>query len=111
MMNNSQFMRNYMEFVTRIGEIADRKYMRFSNDFYNDRVRARLDALFDSVVNAVDIAFHCDSDYFMQQAIQHADYMYSVYEDTDNVADATYYIHYPLNMKKFRKIYLQCMTY
>lgn len=111
MMNDNQFKRNYMEFVTRIGELEDIAYKRLNNEFYNDRMQARFDALIDAMYDIVDMAYNDGSDYFMQQAIEHGQHMYNVYKDTNNVADATYYMYYYRRMQKFRTIYLQCMTY
>lgn len=111
-MMNNPFNRNYMDFVNRVGITADITYRHVSKlSRYNEVKVDRLEGLTDAVIDVVDMAYNDDSDYFMQQAIKHAEQMFNTYKQTTNYHDAEYCKYYMRCMKKYRDIYLMCMTY
>lgn len=112
MMNDNQFKRNYMDFVNRVGTLSDIAYRHVSKQSrYNEVKVDRLDALTDAVFDITDMAYNDGSDYFMWRAIEHAEHMFTTYKQTTNYHDAEYYKYYMRCMKKYREIYLMCMTY
>lgn len=108
-MMSNPFNRNYMDFVNRIGTIADITYRHVSKlSRYNEVKVDRLDAIADAVMDITDMAYNDGSDYFMWRSIEHAEHMYNVYKQTDNYHDAEYYKYYLRCMKKYRDIYALC---
>lgn len=112
MMMDNQFNRNYMDFVNRVGTIADITYGHLCKlSRYNEIRQDRYDAIADAVYDICDMAYNDGSDYFMRRAIEHAEQMFNTYKQTTNYHDAEYYKYYMRCMKKYHDIYLMCMTY
>lgn len=112
MMTDNQFNSNYMDFINRIGVTADITYRHISKlSRYNEVKQDRYDGLIDAVFDIADMAYNDGSDYFMWRAIEHAEQMFNTYKQTTNYHDAEYYKYYARCMKKYRDIYLMCMTY
>ena len=111
-MIENQFKSNYMDFVNRVGTLADMAYRHVSKQSrFNEIKQDRLDALTDAVIDIVDMAYNDGSDYFMWRSIEHAEHMHDVYKQSNEYHDATYYEYYLYHMKHFRRLYLMCMTY
>ena len=110
-MMNSPFNRNYMDFVNRVGTIADITYGHLCklSRYYEVR-QDRYDAVLDAVYDICDMAYNDGSDYFMWRAIEHAEHMFTTYKQTTNYHDAEYYKYYMRCMKKYREVYALCLT-
>lgn len=110
-MVDNPFNRSYIDFVNRIGTIADITYRHLCKlSRYNEIRQDRYDALADAVMDITDMAYNDGSDYFMWRAIEHAEHMLTTYKQTTNYHDAEYYKYYLRCMKKYSYIYALCFN-